>query len=251
MSYSVFAQYYDELTDNVRYAERADYFDRLLQQFQAPGPILLDLACGTGSLSFELARKGYDVIGVDGSPDMLSVALQKQGEQPEGTPQVLFLCQPMEELDLYGTIDAAVCALDSLNHVVDPELLQRIFDQVSLFLNPGGLFLFDLNSEYKHREVLGNNVFLYDREDVYCVWQNGYDPDTGIVEINLDFFEYDEEADCYYRSEESFCERAYPLEQIQKLLEKSGMELLGCYGDDSMEPVQETTQRIICAARKV
>lgn len=124
------------------------------------------------------------MVGTDASQQMLSEAMLKkeialygenfEREEPSdpGIAKLLFLCQPMQELDMYGTLDAAVCALDSLNHVTDPQVVQRIFDRVSLFLNPGAVFVFDVNSVYKHREVLGNNVFVFDREDVYCVWQN-------------------------------------------------------------------------------
>lgn len=163
MSYNTFAGFYDELTDDISYPRRAAYFDRVIQKFHPGASILLDLACGTGSLSIELARLGYDVVGTDASQQMLSEAMLKkeialygenfEREEPSdpGIAKLLFLCQPMQELDMYGTLDAAVCALDSLNHVTDPQVVQRIFDRVSLFLNPGAVFVFDVNSVYKHR----------------------------------------------------------------------------------------------------
>lgn len=189
MSYNTFAGFYDELTDDISYSRRAAYFDRVIQKFHPGASILLDLACGTGSLSIELARLGYDVVGTDASQQMLSEAMLKkeialygenfEREEPSdpGIAKLLFLCQPMQELDMYGTLDAAVCALDSLNHVTDPQVVQRIFDRVSLFLNPGAVFVFDVNSVYKHREVLGNNVFVFDREDVY--WRLAEQPAAG------------------------------------------------------------------------
>lgn len=273
MSYSAFARFYDQLTDNVHYGQRAAYFDRILRA-QLPktelrlsktelppsktesGLILLDLACGTGSLSLPMAKLGYDVIGVDSSPEMLSVAMQKKSEQDEeassgqGSNSLLFLCQKMEELDLYGTIDAAVCALDSLNHITDEKTLQRVFDKVSLFMNPNGIFVFDVNSVYKHKETLGDNVFVFDREEVYCVWQNHFSAKTNVVEINLDFFEYDKEEKAYFRSSESFCERAYPHEAILAFLKHSGLELVAVYGDDSVEPPAPEAQRLVYVARK-
>lgn len=262
MSYNTFAGFYDELTDNISYPARAAYFDRVIRRFCPQASILLDLACGTGSLSIELARLGYDVVGTDASEQMLSEAMQKKArvlygedferEEPSD-PQVeklLFLCQPMQELDLYGTIDAAVCALDSINHITDPAVVQKVFDRVSLFLNPGAVFVFDVNSVYKHREVLGNNVYVFDREDVYCVWQNSAQEDGTLVQMDLDFFEYDEESDRYTRTSESFCERAYSDEQIRAFLQKSGLKLLATYAEDSFDPVQEDTQRIIYVAQK-
>ncbi len=262
MSYNTFAGFYDELTDNISYPRRAEYFDKVIRKFSPNASILLDLACGTGSLSIELAKLGYDVVGTDGSEQMLSEAMQKKAralygedferEEPSD-PQIekiLFLCQPMQELDMYGTIDAAVCALDSINHVTDSAVVQKIFDRVSLFLNPGAVFVFDVNSVYKHQKVLGNNVFVFDREDVYCVWQNSYQEEHFQVQMDLDFFEYDDHTDSYTRTCESFCERAYTDEEIRSFIKKSGLKLVATYAEDSFDPVKEDTQRIIYVAQK-
>lgn len=262
MSYNTFANFYDGLTGNVDYPRRAAYFDSVIKKYNPDASILLDLACGTGTLSIELAKLGYDVVGTDASAQMLSEAMQKKActlygenferEEPSD-PQIekiLFLCQPMEELDMYGTIDAAVCALDSINHVTDEKTVQKIFDRVSLFLNPGAVFVFDVNSVYKHREVLGNNVFVFDRDEVYCVWQNSYQEENFQVQMDLDFFEYDESTDTYTRTSESFCERAYTDEQVREFIQKSGLNLVAVYAEDSFDPVQEDTQRIIYVAQK-
>ena len=247
MMYSAFAGFYDELTGNISYAERASYFDSIIKEFKTEGPILLDLACGTGSLSVELSRFGYDVIGVDNSADMLSVALEKKYEAEQ---DILFLCQDMTELDLYGTVDTTVCALDSINHVTDPKQVREIFKGVSLFTVPGGLFLFDVNSPYKHRQVLGNNTFVYDCDSVYCVWQNEFEDATDTVHISLDFFAYDEETNSYTRSSEQFSERSYEPQWLEALLDETGFDLLAVYGDDSREAPKEDTQRLIYVARK-
>lgn len=132
----------------------------------------------------ELSKRGYEMIGVDASPDMLCAAQEKCAQ---AGAEVLFLCQPMEALDLYGTVNAAVCTLDSLNHITDPDTLREVLRRVSLFLEPGGLFVFDVNTPYKHREVLGNHTFVYDLEGLYCVWQNAYCAKDTSVEILLDF----------------------------------------------------------------
>ncbi|MBR5486112.1 MAG: class I SAM-dependent methyltransferase [Oscillospiraceae bacterium] len=245
MAYSAFAEFYDGLTQNVSYPKRAAYFHELLKKFGCESGILLDLACGTGSLSVEMAKLGYDVIGVDGSCEMLSEAMSKKAESGQ---DVLYLCQQMEELDLYGTINATVCALDSLNHVTDIKTLEKIFERVSLFSEPGAVFVFDVNTVYKHREVLGNNVFVYDTDSVYCVWQNSYSEENHIVEITLDFFV--EEDGAYYRESEFFCERAYTCEEIDELLEKTGFEKLAVYGEDCFDKPAEDAQRLIYAARK-
>ena len=244
MPYSVFAAYYDRLTGEIDYKRRAEYFDRLIRQhIEVTGEtILLDLGCGTGSLTVELAALGYDVIGVDGSADMLSEAVSKQGDRP-----VLYLCQKFDALDLFGTIDVAVCALDSLNHLPDTAALERAFARVSLFTAPGGLFLFDVNTEYKHREVLGQNTFVYDLDDLYCVWQNTTDKALR-TRISLDFFV--REGKTYTRQSESFCERAFTHAQILDVLSRTGYELLAVYAGDTTGPVGETTQRAVYVARK-
>ena len=242
--YGGFSCFYDRLTENVGYPARAAYFDELIRRWAArPAELVLDLACGTGSLSLELARLGYDVIGVDGSPDMLAEAMEKKLRQQA---DVLFLCQDMDGLDLYGTVDAAVCALDSLNHITDAGTVQQVFDRVSLFLAPGGVFLFDVNSLYKHREILAGQTFVYDFGDLYCVWQNACE-DGETVDISLDLLAQ-EEGEGYRRYTESFSERAYSHEQILEFIEKSGMKLLAVYGDDTFNPPAGTSQRLIYAA---
>lgn len=247
--YHVFAACYDRLTGEIDYAARAGYFDRLLRRYLPPdceAPLLLDLGCGTGSLSAAMAARGYDVIGVDQSPEMLMQALGK------GDGQVQYICQEFTALDLFGTIDATVCALDCLNHLPDETALRRTFERVSLFTEQGGLFVFDVNTPYKHREVLGDHTFIYDMDDVYCVWQNATDPETLVTEITLDFFTSDveDESGAYYRSGERFCERCWQDTLLCELLEKSGFELLAVYAGDTETPPDETTQRAVYLARK-
>lgn len=243
--YGSFAWYYDRLTENVNYPARAAYFDRIIKKWvKRPVELLLDLACGTGSLSLELDKLGYDVIGVDGSSEMLSVAIEKKYD---AEANVMFLCQDMDQLDLYGTVDVTVCALDSLNHITDPEVVQRAFDKVSLFTAPGGIFVFDVNTLYKHREILRDNTFVYDYDDVFCVWQNSC-PDGETVDISLDIFAKEEGEKGYDRYSESFSERAYSHETILGFIKNSGMELLAVYAEDSTEAPEKTTQRAIYVA---
>lgn len=244
-SYGNFAPFYDELTGNIDYEKRGRYFHKILQQHGKEKGILLDLACGTGSLSEFFARLNYEVIGVDASEEMLSVAMEKKLETGS---DIVYLCQRMEELDLFGTVDIVLCALDSLNHITDAETLQRVFERISLFLNEDALFLFDMNTVYKHETILGNQTFVYDMDSVYCVWQNRLLPEH-VVEIELDLFEYDKENDCYYRSQESFSERAYSRETVLSLLEQAGFELLEEYEGDTFSPPGRETQRVVYAAR--
>ena len=241
--YTCFAQYYDVLSHNVGYEARAAYFDSLFRSRGGEPKLLLDLACGTGSLSLELAALGYDVIGVDGSREMLSVALSKTVSAER---DILYLCQPMDRLDLYGTVDACVCALDSLNHLPNQAALARVFARVALFLNPGGIFIFDVNTAYKHREILAENTYIYDLPQVYCVWQNAYKEQDDQVDITLDFFiprqgggrGYDRQSEC-------FSERIFSSPLIERLLSENKFTLLDVYGDDSLAPPRTESQRLV------
>ena len=247
-SYGEFAYYYDGLTDNVDYEKRCDYIRDLLAENGVGEGILLDLACGTGTVSLILSRMGYDVIGVDASEDMLSVAQEKKMETGD---DVIFLCQRMEELDLYGTINAAVSTLDSINHVTDADTVRKIFRRVSLFMEDKGIFIFDVNTPYKHRKVLGNNTFVYDTDEVYCVWQNSTD-ESLLTTISLDIFEKDEDdEETYYRYSEEFSERAYELDDIKSWLEECKFEVTAVYEEMTREAVGDKTQRAVFVARKI
>jgi ubiquinone/menaquinone biosynthesis C-methylase UbiE len=243
-AYGIFAQFYDTLTSNIDYAKRAQYFDSVVRKYGGKqGGILLDLACGTGSLSEQMDALGYDVIAVDNSPEMLGIAMEKKFDSGRN---IQYLCQDMRELDMFGTIDVTVCALDSLNHLDSFEDVKRVFEKVFLFCEPGGLFIFDINTEYKHKMILGDNTFIYDTDDVYCVWQNSCE--NSRVRIELDFFV--PENGVYRRYEESFCENAYPLIDVENALKETGFEVLMCCDGDSEKPVCETTQRAVFAVRK-
>ena len=246
--YSAFAYFYDSLTENISYKARADYFDRLIKLHGGRKGILLDLACGTGSLSEEMARLGYDVIGTDASEAMLSCAMDKKFES--GLP-IQYLCQDMTELDMFGTIDVTLCALDSLNHLVSLEDIRKTFERVSLFCEPGGLFIFDVNTPYKHRNILGNNTFVYDLEDVYCVWQNSFAEDSPDcrVDISLDIFEKNENG-FFTRYTDELSEIAFPREIIEKAVADSGMTLEAVYDFDSPEPPRKDSEKLVFVAKK-
>lgn len=246
MAYGVFAEFYDRLTGNVLYKERADYLLKICQHFNHDCGITLDLACGTGSLTLELKRRGVDVYGIDSSPEMLSEASMKAFEEEL---QVLFLCQKMQSIDLYGTIDTCVCTLDSINHLVNPDDVKKTFERVSLFMNKGGLFIFDVNSVYKHQKVLADNVFVFDTDEVYCVWQNT-PVDEYVEEISLDFFIPDENGR-YVRESECFRERAYETCELQKMLEDAGFSLEAVFGDMTFENLTDTEERLYFVAKKL
>lgn len=246
MSYSDFAGVYDCLQSGVDYEARTEYLLGLFDRFDRLPTLLLDMACGTGGFSLCFAKRGVEVIGVDPSPEMLSVAREKAAEQGK---ELLLLCQTAAELDLYGTVDGAVCCLDSINHITDQAELQESFCKISLFLEPGRLFIFDVNTEYKHREVLSGNTFVYDADEVYCVWSNSECDGDGNIDICLDFFLKQPDGS-YLRTGEEFSERAYSREFLEESLDKAGLEVLAVLGDMSEQAAKETDERIIFVTRK-
>lgn len=246
MAYGVFAEFYDKLTGNVHYKERADYLLKLCEKFEHETGITLDLACGTGTLTLELKRRGIDIYGIDGSAEMLSEASMKAFEEELN---VLFLCQKMQSIDLYGTIDTCFCTLDSINHLTNPEDVKKTFGRVSLFMNKGGLFIFDVNTVFKHREVLKDNVFVFDTDDVYCVWQNT-PVDEYVEEISLDFF-IPHPNGGYVRESERFRERAYETEELNQMLSDSGFKTEAVFGDMTFETADSDEQRLYFVARKL
>lgn len=244
--YGDFSYYYDLLTENVDYEKRCDYICDLLVENGIGKGILLDLACGTGTLSMLLSQRGYDIIGTDASEDMLTKAQEKKYES---APDAIFLCQKMEELDLFGTINAAVCTLDSINHLTEKEKVRETFRRVSLFMEDGGIFIFDANTPYKHSKILGDNTFVYDLDEVYCVWQNSTDENL-LTEVSLDIFEYDEESDSYLRYAEEFSEQGYEINELKEMAEEFKFECIGIYDENTKNPLSENSQRAVFVLRK-
>lgn len=244
MSYSSFAGVYDILTGNIDYKKTAERICSLLRENGVGKGLLLDNACGTGTLSVLLSKAGYDVIGADASAEMLSAAMEKNAEN--GT-NILFLNQSMTELDLYGTIVACVCTLDSINHLKNFSEVEKAFEKVSLFMEKDGVFIFDVNTLYKHRHILENNIFIYDEKDVYCVWQN--ELDGGSVNIRLDFFT-DNGSGSYIRTDEYFTETAYKLDEIEKALNSKGFKVINIFDGYTDSPVSDTTERAVFVCKK-
>jgi SAM-dependent methyltransferase len=247
MSYDIFSSVYDILTENVEYERIAHKICSLLHENGVDRGLLLDLGCGTGTLSFLLEQKGFDVIGVDASEDMLSIANEKKYED---NSSALFLCQKAEELDLYGTIQCAVSSLDTFNHIDSIENIEKAISLVSLFMDMNGIFIFDMNTPYKHKKVLGNNTFVYDMDEVYCVWQNSYDENAERTDIDLDFFIKNEDDECFERYSESFSEYIYDVEEIISILKKCGFTPIATIDDYTEKPVSDTTERITFIAKK-
>ena len=246
-NYCDFAFYYDGLTNNIDYKKRAEYFDSLIKKYCfSGGKYLADLACGTGSLSEEFFSLGYDVIGIDNSEDMLSAALDKKYDSGS---DIQYICQDMSSFELYGNADIIICALDSINHLSCPDDIKKTFQRAFMFTQPGGVFIFDANTVYKHKEILGNNSFILENDQVFCAWQNSYSSENNRVDISLDFFEKNDEGK-YDRYSEDFSEIALEKEEICSYLESTGFSVLACFDDDSSDPVHDKSQRIIYVAGK-
>ena len=246
-NYNIFARYYDDLTKNINYQDLAEYFHTIIKKYEGKeNGILLDLACGTGNVSEEMSRLGYDVIGVDNSEEMLNRAFEKKYDSGLN---VQYICQDMRKLDMFGTIDVTICVLDSINHLDSLEDITQIFSRVSLFSEPNGLFIFDVNTKYKHEKVLANNIFIYETDDIYCVWENSYQKETNEVKINLEFFERN--GSIYKRYSENFSEKAYDIANLDKALLDNKFEILAHYDGFSLNLPNNKSERIVFVARKV
>ena len=243
--YGPLAVCYDGFTRDVDYVRWADYIEAHFRKQRRPVKTVLDLACGTGTLSWLLAERGYEVIGVDFSPDMLAQAMEKALPTPGPTP--LFLCQPMEALDLYGTVDACICMLDSANHVTEPALLHRAMERVHLFLEPGGLFLFDVLSP-SHLEGLDGGLFLDETEDALCVWRTEYDKRRRLCTYAMDLFL--REGGLWRREEELHQEYAYTADMLEDFLKSTGFERIQRHGTLKMRPPVEADSRLFFTAHK-
>ena len=242
-SYQALAAYYDRFTDDVGYADWADFFERLFAREGVQPGLILDLACGTGSLTKILAERGYEMIGADASPDMLMQAMQNT---IDCATRPLFLNQRMEELDLYGTVDVCLCCLDSINYVTDPAALQRAFERVHLFLEPKtGLFVFDVNTPEKFARIDGN-AYVREDEGVFCVWQAAVE--DGLCAYQFDIFT--REGGGWARAQETHEERIYTPETLTAMLARAGFSEIKTYGDQSFAPVRGGEDRIYFTARK-
>lgn len=240
--YREFANVYDALMGSVNYEKRGEYLLSVFEKYRQNPPCLLDLGCGTGTLTRFLAEKGKEMVGVDASSEMLAVARERTPAEAD----ILWICQDLRELDLYGTAQGAVSTLDTLNHITGNGELKDFFGRLRYFLEPGNLFVFDVNTPYKHREILGNNTFVYDTPKVYCVWQNQTENLT--TKITLDLFV--KQGEGYTRTTESFFERGYPLEELQKAA-KPWFSFVDVFEDCSFDPPTQESQRMICVLKKV
>ncbi len=248
-AYTGFAEVYDLFMDNVPYEQWAKYITGLLREYGIEDGLVLDLGCGTGTMTELLAEAGYDMIGIDQSEEMLEEALEKKEASGH---DILYLCQDMREFELYGTVRAIVCVCDSMNYILEEEEILDILSAAAYnYLDYDGLFIFDLNTEYKYRELLGEQTIAENREEGSFIWENYYDETQRINEYQLTLF-VREEKDLYRKYEETHYQRAYSLDTVRNLVERSGLRLLHIYDAFTREPAREDSERIyvICQREK-
>ena len=238
--YTGFSMVYDQLMDNVPYEDWCAYLTGLLRDYGCREGLVLELGCGTGALTRLLAQAGYDMIGLDSSPDMLSIARERQAE--EGT-EILYLQQDMREFELYGTVAAVVSLCDSMNYITEYKELVQVFRLVNNYLDPGGYFIFDLNTPYKYRELLADNTFAENREDCSFIWENTYDDETELNEYALTLFVRGEDGR-YERFEEFHYQKAYSIETVEKAAAEAGMEFIAVYDAFTREEPSDTGERV-------
>lgn len=247
-AYTGFAEVYDIFMDNVPYKEWSEYLRGILSEYGIEEGLVLDLGCGTGGMTECMAEYGYDMIGVDNSVEMLELAAKKKEKSGH---DILYLAQDMREFELYGTVRVVISVCDSVNYITEEEDLVEVFRLVNNYLDPGGIFLFDFNTEYKYREVLGERVIAEDREECSFIWDNYYDEDERINEYELTLFIRDsEETDVYRKYQETHFQRAYTLEEIKRLLMQSGLEFAAAYDAYTKEPPDESSERICIVAKE-
>lgn len=244
-AYTSFAQVYDLFMDNVPYEEWCEYIKSLLKEYKIEDGLVLDLGCGTGKLTRLLEDAGYDMIGIDYSEEMLEIAREHQEEDSN----ILYLLQDMREFELYGTVRAVVSVCDSMNYITEEEDLLQVFRLVNNYLDPKGLFIFDLNTVYKYKELLGETTISENREEGSFIWDNYYEEEEQINEYDLTLF-IKEKGNLYRKYEETHFQKAYTLEKVKELLEKAGMKFVAAYDAFTRDAIKEDSERIYVIAKE-
>lgn len=254
-NYDSIASVYDNINSEIDYSAWADFIEKCFSRYlEAKPELVLDLACGTGSMTFELHSRGYDMIGADSSEDMLTEALDKAYDKE--ISDILFLKQDMRSFELYGTVGAIVCCLDSVNYLTNVTDLEKCFACAHNYLDPDGLFIFDVNTPYKFENIYGNNHYIFEDDDssgscAYCGWQNEYDRESYLCNFYLTVFT-EEEDGRFSRRDETQTERCYTKEELSTSLKKCGFEILGFFGDFDFAEPRDDCQRwyIVAKAKK-
>ncbi|MBQ6928879.1 MAG: class I SAM-dependent methyltransferase [Oscillospiraceae bacterium] len=244
MSYKEFSYYYDYFNYTADYDLVAEKIHSWASAEKLDGKIACDLGCGTGELAIRLSEKGWDVIAVDCSEEMLDVFMDKREEL--GYYNILILNQDITKLDMYGTVDLFTCTFDTVNHLDGADSVQKLFDKVSLFMHPDGVFIFDMNTEYKHRNILGNNTFNFDEEEADCIWQNTLDEANKRTKVSINI--KDKQSGEEYS--EAFYECFYSLEAIEGMLKKAGLKICRIVDGENYSEINEESQRYLFMVKK-
>ena len=245
-AYTSFARVYDTFMDNIPYEEWAVYLTGLLNEYGVNDGLVLDLGCGTGNMTELLAKEGYDMIGVDNAEEMLEIAMEKREKSGH---DILYLLQDMREFELYGTVRAVVSVCDSVNYIDEEEDLTEVFRLVNNYLDPGGVFIFDFNTLYKYREILGDRTIAENREDCSFIWDNYYYEEERINEYELSIFIREKE-NLFRRYEEIHFQRGYTLDEMIRMIKDSGLEFVTAYDAFTREAPKEDSERIYVIARE-
>ena len=249
MIYDLLAPFYDRFNGDINYSEWADFIEKIIEKHYRQGKpeLVLDLGCGTGSMTLELAGRGYDMTGVDYSAEMLDIARQRAIDAGL-SDKMLWLMQDMREFELYGTVDVAVCCLDGINHLIGSGDLDKTLDLVHNYLIPNGLFIFDINGKHKFENLYSNNSYVMEEEGSFCVWQNYYDGKKHTCDFYITVFEECEDGR-YERYDDVQKEKMYTLKAMKKLLSDAGFEFIGAYRDFEFNPASDDDDRIYIVAR--
>ena len=246
-AYTSFASVYDTFMDNIPYEEWAEYLVDLLKEYGIQDGLVLDLGCGTGNMTELLASADFDMIGVDNAEEMLEIAMEKREKSGH---DILYLLQDTREFELYGTVKAIVSICDSINYITEEEDLLEVFRLANNYLDPKGIFIFDFNTVYKYREVLGNQTIAEDREDCSFIWDNYYYEDEQINEYELSLFIKEQDSGLYRKYQEMHYQKAYELETIKRLIEEAGLEYVTAYDAFTKNKAHEASERIYVVARE-
>ena len=245
MIYNNFAYIYDKLMYDVDYSKWADYIESIFERNSLKPELVLDLGCGTGSFTVELATRGYDMIGIDQSVDMLHCARTKAQDKGK---DILYLCQDMTKFELYGTVDAIVCLMDSINYITAKNDVKKVLKLVKNYLNPGGIFIFDINSPYKFQKVLSSNLYYDISDEITYIWQNQYDSKRKLCEFDLTFFVKDGED--YKKYDETHMERNYSVSELKQMISSAGLELTDIFHHLSFKTPLKNSERIFFVVKK-
>ena len=246
-AYTSFAAVYDTFMDNIPYEEWEKYLKSLLYEYGVREGLVLELGCGTGNMTEILAQSGYDMIRVDNAEEMLEIAIEKR---MKSGLDILYLQQDMREFELYGTVKAIVSVCDSVNYILEEEELEEVFRLVNNYLDPGGVFIFDFNTVYKYREILGDQTIAENREECSFIWDNYYYEEERINEYELSLFIREGDSELYRKYQETHFQKAYDLETMKRLITQSGLEYITAYDAFTKEAPTRVSERIYVIARE-